>query len=99
MGTNTLMNTSEIGKGEILSSMGTIMKDQRNNPHQVERHLSPPSQNAPSDNRSGSAGGRSNGSQVGRNKVWVPSLNFPDDINVDPREKRVIHKKPEESRF
>ena len=52
-----------------------------------------------SDERSRSAGSRSSGSHVGRNQVWVPALSFPEDINEDPKEKRVIHKKPEESRF
>lgn len=29
---------------------------------------------------------RSNGSHVGKNKVFVPFLKFPEDINVDPTE-------------
>ena len=42
----------------------------------------------------------SQGSHVGRNKVFVPHLSFPDDINVDPREKRKVHVKPaDDARF
>ena len=30
----------------------------------------------------------------------MPHLSFPEDINADPREKRVVHKKPKgDSRF
>lgn len=61
--------------------------------------LSPPSvKEKASDN--GSRSGTSQGSHVGRNKVYVPHLSFPDDINVDPREKRQVIAKPKgDSRF
>ena len=42
----------------------------------------------------------SGGSVVGKNKVYIPSLNFPEDINADPKEKRRVFSKPvDDSRF
>ena len=41
----------------------------------------------------------SGGSVVGRNKVWIPNLSFPEDINADPKEKRRSFVKPDDSRF
>jgi hypothetical protein len=35
--------------------------------------------------------GRSNGSFVGKNKIFIPSLSFPEDINVDPAEKITVY--------
>lgn len=68
--------------------------------------LSPPSQKShpaiandkTSSERSKSA--NSQGSHIGRNKVFVPHLSFPEDINEDPREKRTVHAKPaDDARF
>lgn len=57
--------------------------------------LSPPSQKMEGEKASDrSKSANSQGSHVGRNKVFVPHLSFPEDINVDPREKRKIHVKP-----
>ena len=36
----------------------------------------------------------SQGSHIGKNKIFVPHLSFPHDINVDPREKRNVHQRP-----
>eukprot|EP00347_Sterkiella_histriomuscorum_P005241 403357349 len=41
----------------------------------------------------------STGSYVGRNKVFVPFLMFPDDIHIDPSEKIKIYQKPDDNRF
>ena len=42
----------------------------------------------------------SGGSVVGKNKVFIPSLSFPEDINADPKEKRRVFQKPaDDSRF
>ena len=72
------------------TSTGVIQNDQA--------MLSPPSQADKSDDRSRSV--NSQGSHVGKNKVFVPHLSFPDDINVDPREKRKVHQKPKgEARY
>ena len=60
--------------------------------------LSPPSQNEKNAERSRS--NSSTGSHVGRNKTFIPHLSFPEDINVDPREKRKVYEKPKgEARF
>ena len=63
--------------------------------------LSPPAQPQNENKRSDrSKSNTSNGSHIGKNKIYVPHLSFPEDINVDPREKRKIHEKPKgEARF
>ena len=41
----------------------------------------------------------SQGSFVGKNKVFVPQLKFPEDLNEDPLEKVIIYQRPDENRF
>lgn len=37
---------------------------------------------------------------IGKNKVFIPSLSFPEGINEDPKEKRRVFSKPvDDSRF
>ena len=92
------------------SQMNTIMQQSQDGPPMLHNNsialtqinqtlLSPPNQiDKGSDDRSCSVNSR--GSHIGKNKVYVPHLSFPEDINVDPREKRKVYEKPKgESRF
>ena len=53
--------------------------------------LSPPSQGDKIDDGDRSRSDISQGSHIGKNKIFVPRLSFPEDINMDPREKRNVH--------
>lgn len=70
---------------------------------------SPNNMNAPNSNQLGKPSSychtpnedsdRSNGSYVGKNKVYVPFLKFPEDIHDDPADKVVIYQRPDDNRF